>query len=74
MAKSLFAWYAVIEKKKDGANRVCIDYWKLNSFTVADPKDKAAAEDLLQRLGKKYFSKLYLSKRILADFNCRSRY
>ena len=50
-------------KKKDGSDRICIDYRKLNKLTVADPEPMTTAEDLFQRLGKsKYYSKIDLSK------------
>ena len=53
----------VIVKKKDGSNRICVDYRKLNKVTVADPKPMKTPEDLFQRLGKSnYFSKIDLSK------------
>ena len=53
----------VIVKKKDGSNRICVDYRKLNKVTVADPEPMKTPEDLFQRLGKSnYFSKIDLSK------------
>ena len=53
----------VIVKKKDGSDRICIDYRKLNKLTVADPELLIIAEDLFQQLGKsKYYSKIDLSK------------
>ena len=53
----------VIVTKKDGSNRICVDYRKLNKVTVADPEQMKTPEDLFQRLGKSnYFSKIDLSK------------
>ena len=46
-------------KKKDGSNRVCIDFRKLNKITEVDPEPMTAEEDLCRRLsGKKYLSKI----------------
>ena len=54
---------SLIVKKKDGSDRICIDYRKLNKLTVADPEPMVTVEDLFQRLGKsKYYSKIDLSK------------
>ena len=62
-SNSPFASPIVIVKKKDGSNRICVDYRKLNKLTVADPEPMVTAEDLFQRLGKsKYYSKIDLSK------------
>ena len=53
----------VIVKKKDGSNRIYVDYRKLNKVTVADLEPMKTPEDLFQRLGKSnYFSKIDLSK------------
>ena len=53
----------VIVKKKDGSNRICVDYRKLNKVTVADPEPMKTLKDLFQRLGKSnYFSKIDLSE------------
>ena len=50
-------------KKKGGLHGICVDYWKLNKLTVADPEPLTTAEDLFQRLGKsKYYFKIDLSK------------
>ena len=60
---SPYAFPIVIVKKKDGSNRICVDYRKLNKVTVADPELMKTPEDLFQRLGKSnYFSKIDLSK------------
>ena len=53
----------MIVKKKDGSNRICIDYRILNKLKVADPEPMITAEDLFQRLGKsKYYTKIDHSK------------
>ena len=50
-------------KKKDGSNRVCGDFRKLNKITEVDPEPMTTAEDLFRRLsGKKYLSKIDLTK------------
>ena len=60
---SPYASSIVIVKKKDGSNRICVDYRKLNKVTVADPEPMKTPEDLFQRLGKSnYFSMIELSK------------
>ena len=60
---SPFASPIVIVKKKDGSNRICIDYRILNKLKVADPEPMITAEDLFQRLGKsKYYTKIDHSK------------
>ena len=62
-SKSPFVSPNVIVKKKDGPDRICVDYRKLNKLTVADPDLMITAEDLFQQLGKsKYYSKIDLSK------------
>ena len=44
----------VMVKKKDGSNRVCVDFRKLNKITKVDPEAMTTSEDLFQRLsGKK---------------------
>jgi len=53
----------VVVKKKDGTNRVCVDYRKVIKLTVFDPEPMPTAEELFQKLnGDKYFSKIDLSK------------
>ena len=60
---SPYASPIVIVKKKDGSNRICADYRKLNKVTVANPEPTKIPENLFQRLGKSnYFSKIDLSK------------
>ena len=50
-------------KKKNGSNRVCVDFRKLYKITEVDPEPMTTAEDLFRRLsGKKYLSKIDLTK------------
>ena len=50
-------------KKKDGSNRVHVDFRKLNKITEVDSEPMTTAEDLFRRLsGKKYLSKIDLTK------------
>ena len=43
-----YASSIVIVKKKDGSNRICIDYRKLNKFMLADPEAMTTTEDLFR--------------------------
>ena len=53
----------IMVKKKDGSNRVCVDFRKLNKITEVDPEPMTTAEDLFRRLsGKKFLSKIDLTK------------
>lgn len=53
----------VIAKKRDGSNRFCIDFRRLNAVTVFDAEPMPSAERIFSKLtGKKYVSKLDLSK------------
>jgi len=62
-SNSPYASPVVVVKKKDGSNRVCVDYRKLNKLTVFDPEPVPAAVDLFQKLnGDKFFSKIDLRK------------
>ena len=62
-SESPYASPVVIVKKKDGSNRICIDYRKLNKITVADPEPMPMIKDAFQNLGhENFFSKLDLSK------------
>ena len=62
-SNSPYASPVLIVKKKDGSNRVFVDYRKLNKLTIFDCESMLAAVDLLQKLnGDKFFSKIDLSK------------
>ncbi|GFS14366.1 zinc finger protein [Elysia marginata] len=53
----------VVVKTKDGSNRVCIDYRRLNKITTFDPQPMTPPADVFQGMEKdQYFSKLDLSK------------
>ena len=62
-SSSSYASSLVVVKKKDGSNRMCVDYRKLNLVTVADLAPMTTAEDLFGKLGKcQYYSTIGLSK------------
>ena len=62
-SSSPYASPLVVVKKKDGSNRMCVDYRKLNLVTVADPAPMTTVEDLFGKLGKcQYHSTIGLSK------------
>ena len=60
---SSYASPVVVVKKKDGSNRICIDFRRLNKITVTDPQPvPSPAESFLGMSEDKYFSKLDLTK------------
>ena len=60
---SPYASPVVIVRKKDGLNRVCVDYRKLNKITIFDPEPMGSTDEIFHKLSKdKYFSKIDLSK------------
>ncbi|RUS77523.1 hypothetical protein EGW08_014707 [Elysia chlorotica] len=62
-SNSPYASPVVVVKKKDGSNRICIDFRRLNSITVNDPQPvPSPAESFLGMSEDKYFSKLDLTK------------
>jgi hypothetical protein len=64
-SKSPYASPVVVVRKKDGTNRVCVDYRKLNRLTVFDPAPGNTAEEIFQKMaGKKYFNSLPKSNKI----------
>ena len=49
--------------RKDGSNRVCVDFRKLSKITEVDPEPMTTAEEMFRRLsGKRYLSKIDLTK------------
>ena len=62
-SNSSYAYPVVVVKKKDGSNRICIDFRRLNKITVTDPQPvPSPAESFLDMREDKYFSKLDLTK------------
>ena len=60
---SPYASPIIMVKKKDGSNRVFMNFRKLKKITEVDPKQMITAEDLFCRLsGMKYLSKIDLTK------------
>ena len=60
---SPYASPVVVVKKKDGSNRICIDFRRLNKITVTDPQPvPSPAESFLGMSEDEYFSKLVLTK------------
>ena len=61
-SNSPYAAPVVIVRKKDGTNRVCVDYRNINKVTV-DPEPMTNVTDLFSSLSEdKYFTKIDLSK------------
>ena len=53
---------------KDGSNRICVDYKKLNNLIISDSEPMKTIENLFQQLKKSTFLlKTNLSKGHLAD-------
>ena len=60
---SPFASPVVVVRKRDGSNRICIDFRKLNKWTIADSEPMPQLKDMFQKLADdKYFTKIDLSK------------
>ena len=60
---SPYASPVVIVKKKDGKNRFCVDYRKINAKTVIDNEPIPNIEQVIADVGDaKYFTKIDLSK------------
>ena len=49
-SSAAYASPVVMVKKPDGNTRVCIDYRKLNSVTIFDPKPMLTAEEIFAKL------------------------
>ena len=47
-SNSPYASPMVVVKKKDGSNRICVNYRKLSRITVTDPEPMTTADDLFQ--------------------------
>jgi hypothetical protein len=62
-SSSAYSSPVIIVKKKDGKNRVCLDFRQLNRQTVFDAEPIPNIEEVFAKLaGHKYYSKLDLSK------------
>ncbi|GFO34008.1 Zinc finger protein [Plakobranchus ocellatus] len=62
-SSSPYASPVVVVKTKDGTNRVCIDYRRLNKLTIFDPQPMTPPADIFQDMEKgQCFSKIDLSK------------
>ena len=62
-SSSAYASPLVVVKKKDGTDRICVDYRRLNKITVFDPHPSSHPSDVFQDLvGDNYFSTIDLSK------------
>lgn len=62
-SSSPYACPVVVVRKKDGSNRVCVDYRKLNSVSARDPEPMLNMTDLMQRLSSDtIFTTIDLSK------------
>ncbi|XP_069140237.1 uncharacterized protein [Argopecten irradians] len=62
-SESPYAAPVVMVKKKDGTNRFCIDFRRLNRVTVFDAEPMPDTNNIFGRLaGARFFSKLDLSK------------
>ena len=70
---SPYASPIVMVKKKDGSNRVCVDFQKLNKITEVDPEPMPTAEDLFPKVkGQEVLVEDRPYQRILAD-TCGTR-
>ena len=62
-SSSAYASPVVLVRKKDGTNRFCIDFRKLNAITVLDSEPIPNMDDIMSNLSKaKFLSKIDLSK------------
>ena len=70
---SAYASPIVLVPKKDGTNRLCIDYRKLSKVTLFDPQPMTNTTDVLEKLsGDEFFSTIDWTKRLLANSCCGS--
>ena len=66
-SKSPWAEPIVLVKKKDGTQRMCVDYRKLNKVTINDPYPLPNIEDLIANIGSsKFIITLDLNERLLS--------
>ena len=62
-SSSPYASPIVVVKKKDGSNRICVDYRRLNKITKFDPEPMKPTADIFQGMSDdKFFTKIDLSK------------
>jgi hypothetical protein len=62
-SKSPFSAPVVIVRKKDGSNRVCVDFRQLNRVTEFDNEPMIRPQDIFARIDKaKYYSKFDMTK------------
>ena len=62
-SNSPFASPVVLVKKKDGSNRFCVDYRKVNKMTVFDAEPMSNIEEIFAKMQKAtFFSKFDLTK------------
>ena len=60
---SPYASPIVLVKKKDGTNRICVDYRKLNKLTIFDPEPMPTAVDVFEKLANdRYFTTIDFTK------------
>ena len=50
-----YASPVVVVRKRDGTNRICVDYRRLNRITIPDPEPITPMVELVQKLGKGRF-------------------
>ena len=51
-SESSYASPVVVVRKRDGTNRICVDYCRLNCITMPDPEPITPMVELVQKLGK----------------------
>ena len=62
-SKSAYCSLVVIVEKRDGSNKFCIDFRKLNLMTNFDTESMGNPDDIMAILnGNKFFTKIDLSK------------
>ena len=62
-SSSPYASPVVLVKKKDGSNRFCVDYRRLNKITLFDPEPMTTNNDVFEKLSNdRYFTTIDLTK------------